>query len=671
MEKLNKLVGESVTITFKAYANTRAPSYVEVLANVEDEPTKKEKFYAGDTLTFKFSGEAREGDTVEIEFNTTTTGDQFKTRVDLADAEYDSDADEKIKVKLNSDKTVTIRLYDVNATSNKPESVDRGMYSVAKLTLNGSPVIYKTYEDDGDTDDTYELMSKELFTDGIYVTPVEAEKAEKIRFDLKGTISVAQGTGDGDEDDAQSGLPAKVMTEINDLTAGYDAIELEEEVKTDIFYSFFADASVEDSSMATVRDAYKNFVNTGENKVEDNFEVECTAGMECEFKGGKDGYIKFKPEAAGTTQTITFKVADKPEVTNTISFTNIAKSVQNTKFEMTQEIGHATFNVVHSEVVINVQGDGKQAQEDVTFTATSDNKDATVKMVPLAVTGNFFKNMLDGDNVEGISVSKDGSAYVVTSDKPGKVTVTAKATISKDDSDTNEEVTLSGSIVVNFVEVDLDRPQAPESSVVVVPSGIKVTIVDANLDVDKTNITIKGKDNNYKGIAKYQGNGVYLASDLARGIYSIEIDAIDLAGNIALDSKNRPRITYVRTVTDGDAELSPEAEVAKALDTKSFDVAGTFSAVSGDDAQFNWIYTDKATSKTFKLQGDKTKDTAMNPFGFSDTEMKADDNADKWYMVKLTDTDGAASAGKFGWAMVKSDMSVVKKNSFCKYRWFF
>ena len=136
--------------------------------------------------------------------------------------------------------------------------------------------------------------------------------------------------------------------------------------------------------------------------------------------------------------------------------------------------------------------------------------------------------------------------------------------------------------------------------------------------------------------------------------------AIDLAGNIAKDNEGKPRITFVRNVTEGEDALSPEAEVAAALNGQSLEIVGTFT--KSGSGEFGWIYTDKATSKTFKLMGDTTADADKNPFGFSETDAKADANAETWNMVKLTGTPGKAdAAGKFGWAMVKSDGSIVKK----------
>jgi hypothetical protein len=666
------LQGDSVKIKFKAFENKRVRAYAKAhIVSDEDDFAKEEIFFTGDELVIDFSGEAvNVGDDIELEFNT-SLGATFG-KVGLANEPYSEDLDLSIITTLNEDKQVIVKLYETNASSNKPGlklgSDGVVAYKLLDIKLNGMRVVYSTQNNDKDTDNIYEFPVNELFTTGIYVTSRETKDSSKIRIDFKqGDFS--NGSGEGLEDDDLTSLPTDVRTEMRDFNTT-EAVTLKEEVKTGLYYAFFNDVeqTATQTSIATVLDAYGNLINTGETNFEDNFEVTCTSGIEFSTKDG-EGFIKFKPEAAGTEQVITMSLKVKPEVVNTIVFTNIKEATQNTKFDIMQDIkgpesikDNHIFNVVNSEVVIKVVGNNGSRQEDTEFTVVSDNKDAKVKLVPLALTGNFFKNMLDSKGVAGGNTIGDhGSYYFVTSDKPGKVTISVKSQINKDISTTKEEVIVTGTQVVNFVAVDLDAPIINTTTVTAIPSGIRIEIKDANLDTAKTEIFIKGVDNDFKADAEYQGNGVYIASGLAKGQYSIGIEAIDLAGNIAKDSEGRARITYVRNITEGETALSPEAEVATVLNGQTLEIVGEFTKISGDD-EFAWGYTDKATSKTFKLMGDKAADTDKNPFGFSEAELTIDANAEKWYMVKLTGQRGKAdAAGKFGWAMVKSDGSIVKK----------
>lgn len=669
LDVTDSLDGNSITIDFKAYDKLRVPAYVEAYIETEEEPVSGTNTVdVGTVVHFKFSGDAASvGDSVRIDFNASAFSDNTNTdstnshpKVGLADGEYSSSLTDSVTATIPGNKVVSVRLYESASTSTNPSDTDNDLndnntsilkYGLESVTVNGFPVIYKTQANNGDTDEIYELTQTDLFTSQLRVKALDENSIAAVRIVTIG--STATGTGVGNDEDNLELLPTDVVTEIANEDGTNSAMSISKTIHTNNYYSFLnSDTDI------ILRDAYSNLINSGESTLDKNIILECSEGLTCNLdRTPANNYIFFKPESVGTTQTVTIKAADKPEIFNTVTFTNIKSNVQNTKFDIEANVA-GKFNLVNSEIVIKISGNGNREQEETTLTVTSDNEDATLRLVPLVTNSNFFRSVIDEQGVSVVNVADSGTYYFLSSDKPGNVTINATATIAEDDSDTEQEEAVTGSASFEFVAVDLDLPFVDKADVNALTGSISVKVTDNNLDLDGTMVTVKDVNGVDKKVAEYTQDNTFVASGLAKGTYQVSIYAMDKAGNIQ-------EFSFVREVTEGENALPVEDQVSNALAAKAYDVDGTFFYYDFEDsdAHLNWVYEEKASENVYRLKGDATADGEENPFGWSMVDVDTSSiTGDKWYMIKLTGAAGAPdAAGKFGWVMVKSDLSVVKK----------
>ena len=160
--------GKSLQVTFRAYEGRKIPAFANISIDTteDDPPTDKDKAIpVGSAVKFDFSGDAvNTRDKVVIVFETNSSG-AFKEagQVGLADeygdANWHKDLTHKIETKMPEDRELTVYLYDVNMSNNKPEGTINGggrtAYRIKSLTLNTIPMIWANIANDEETKDTY------------------------------------------------------------------------------------------------------------------------------------------------------------------------------------------------------------------------------------------------------------------------------------------------------------------------------------------------------------------------------------------------------------------------------------------------------------------------------------------------------------------------------------
>jgi hypothetical protein len=535
-----------------------------------------------------------------------------------------------VKAIIPENKRLSVALYGVynHGLPNKDGNETR--YNIQSITINGftdknTTTVYTSRYGNKLTDAVDIDVRKD---NNITIIAGDETSAAKVKISKLGDIN----TGDS------SGKDAKNLISLpNGLVSSYGTAPITTKklvpVLTNTYYSLFSS-----KTDLEIKDAYGNQVDMGQTSLEKNYalSVSDTECAEVNMAKGDDktkpAYIYFKPCAAGKKIDLIIAVSGNEEVKNTITFTTIVKKAENTAFNLSLDVGDTDYNIVHNDIVIKIIGDGGTERTDTTITATSDNPDANVKVVAIDLQ---FGVAIGSETLRAVIDAK-GSYVVVTSDKPGTITVKADAIIPSIESASGDDVPITGSLSFKIVNVNANAPTATATANA---NTITVTIKDDDLDTKATTVVINNMEGDESTNAKHTSNGIYTASGLKSGTYSVDIKATDLSGN---------QLNKIIVIVVGGGVLSvEEAATKELLAKKEYEVAGTFSYHKfGDDNAKNWVYIQKSDGKAYQLLGNEpTEDSA---FGFKEVaDIKATDK-DIWYMVRMGE-------GQYDWALSNAD----------------
>jgi len=634
----------SATIQLLANEGRKVAAYVDVGVLSDD----RSDFYPGVKVEFKFSGDAvSSGDNVDIVFDTGSS----KGRVGLESEPFSEDLKNSIKTIMPSSKKITLRLYDTNSSG--------VMYHIKRISVNGASVNYRTIENNSrDTDDIYEwgkdynvtiVMSREEYAHTIEIQPTNATAS-----------------GDGSDDRSLKAIPDLVTRKTKKKIITYD-----KELLTNTYYNLFSNQDV-----LVIQDAYGNKLEPRAYSDLRAYSLRGTGGIDFDNLD-YDSWIKFKDSAAGTTQTLTVFFEKKPEISFDIRFTNIEFSdSQNTRFDMSMDIGSSSYTIQNSEFVVKIKPDGNKDQENTKLKFTHSDSSANVRVVLSDVRspapGRAFDSILDTNNETISTIDADGSYYIVSTDKPGILTITADATIEARQSETHKEEKIHGSMSVTVVRVDAAKPTInPQTDISIVGNSIIVRVTDVNLNHVQTKIRLYTKDNVFIQDAVYS-NGVFTFANLPIGTYRIDVKAIDF-------SNNDYSATFVRNITVAGATtqfptsggnvpttISPNSvALENAMISKTYPIKGMFFPYDFPDkpSYLDFAYYDYSNNKTYQFQGQTPN--ANNLFGFKEVQLSNVNVQDAYsfYMVQLDGASGAPDAvGPLGWVIFrKTTLTKVSK----------
>ena len=640
----------SATVQLLANEGKKVAAYVDVGVLSDD----RSDFYPGVEVEFKFSGDAvSNGDDVSIDFNTNSS----LGKVGLSSEPFSDDLTNSIKTTMPSSKILRLRLYEANSTGI--------MYHIKDVRVNNASVNYMTVENDRDTDDVYEWPVDKN------ITVVRAREEGASVIEIKNSSS---SSGDGSDERNLKAIPDLITSSTKKKVIIYD-----KEILTNTYYNLF-----DDKNALVIKDAYGNDL---EDRVYTDlraYSIKATDGVDYDNLD-YDSWVKFKDSSAGSTQTITVVFDKKPSVFFEIRFTNIVYSaLQNTRFDMTMEIGSASYNIVNSEFVLKIKPDGNKEQTDTKLTFKHSDSTANIRVVLSAqrspAPGREFDSIVDSNYETISSIDGDGSYYIISADKPGTLTITADATIDARDSKTNKEEKVHGEITVKIVEADATRPTInPKTDVSVVGNSIIVKVTDVNLNHVQTQVKLFTQDDVFIKDAVYS-NGVFVFSNLPRGTYRIDVKAIDF-------SNNDYTASFVRNILTGDAapiaggtQQSTSTQgtttgilpgdtsaLENILTTKTYRIHGMFFPYDFPDkpSQLDFAYYDYGTNKTYQFQGESP--SANNLFGFKEVQLSNVNVQDAYsfYMVQLDGQSGSPDAkGPLGWVIFrKTTLTKVSKLS--------